>query len=150
MAYAFFSKCPKIEDVHFLFQNQMGKMGHFKKKSSIKKWGISKKKARDQFKSRKWAEKEVRADFRLDSQEKRKIKIFQKFLTEIVTSQKWTRKIPFSVSGDNRFLRVLGELWKLILTNMVNNDHIRLSQKYQPSGCEWTGKYREICALRTS
>ena len=44
MAYAFFSKCPKIEDVHFLFQNQMGKMGHFKKKSSIKKWGISKKK----------------------------------------------------------------------------------------------------------
>ena len=43
----FFSKCPKIEDVHFrfffCFQNQMGKMGHFKKKTSVEKWGISKK-----------------------------------------------------------------------------------------------------------
>ena len=48
-AYAFFSNCPKIEDVHFrvifCFQNQMGKMrlskkeyrkvGHFEKKHVI-------------------------------------------------------------------------------------------------------------------
>ena len=39
MAYAFFSKCPKIEDDHFrfifCFQNQMGKVGHFEKKKHV-------------------------------------------------------------------------------------------------------------------
>ena len=54
MAYAFFfSKCPKIEDVHFrfifCFQNQKGKMGHFKK-NEYRKVGHFEKKARDQLK----------------------------------------------------------------------------------------------------
>ena len=47
----FFSKCPKIEDVHFrfifCFQNQKGKMGHFKK-NEHRKVGHFEKKARDQ------------------------------------------------------------------------------------------------------
>ena len=54
MEYAFFSKCPKIEDVHFrfifCFLNQKGKMGHFKK-IEHRKVGHFEKKARDQLKT---------------------------------------------------------------------------------------------------
>ena len=36
---------------------------------------------------------------------------------------------------------------KLIFINMVNNDHIKLSEKYQPSGCVWAENTAK-CPLR--
>ena len=37
------------------------------------------------------------------------------------------------------FFQPVGARWKLILRYMVNNDHIKLSQKYQPCGCVAAG-----------
>ena len=45
----------------------------------------------------------------------------------------------FTVLYHVNFFQPVGARWKLILGYMVNNDHIKLLQKYQPSSCELAG-----------